>query len=40
MSIAEHPPHTHGRPQFAKLSVFDGSKVEIALIHPDVHSHD
>ena len=29
------PPHIHGRPRVAKLSICDGSMVEIALIHPD-----
>ncbi len=28
-------PEVHGRPQFAKHSVHDGSKEEIAPVHPD-----
>ncbi len=29
--------HIDGRPRFAKLSIDDGKKVEIAAIYPDFH---
>lgn len=34
-AVAYRPPYIHGRPRVAKLSICDGSMVEIALIHPD-----